>query len=287
MPWCSFAAKSLIVGHPGISYIDVPWRIVWHSTEVDGRYKPRADGSYFGGASPPHFTVDAEQVWQHIDTSVSSYALVHNGGTVETNRARAIQIEVMGRAAEAPDWDPAVYANMARLARWLEETHRVPATTVDEFHFYPPENGIRLNGNEPWRFTPGDWLAFSGHCAHQHVPGNLHGDCGKLRLDLLFADEEKTDPTLPASPVHDYSEDTVKSTLIGTGTPNQFGVAAPRWNPGFGRPPVFVSAAPNGLVRLGSQIGAHVEGEEVVLDILMVDPAGIVIGPFDVHVSAA
>ncbi|MEA2156805.1 MAG: hypothetical protein QOE11_2945, partial [Solirubrobacteraceae bacterium] len=34
--------------------------------------------------------------------------------------------------------------------------------------------------------SPADWLHGSGHCGHQHVPGNDHHDPGALRIGLVI-----------------------------------------------------------------------------------------------------
>lgn len=272
---CPFASWNPIRGYPGLSFVQgVPMRGVLHSTEVIGFYRPRSDGSYFGGAAPPHFTVDANTIWQHIDTSLGAYALENRAGGVETNREGAIQIEVMGRAAEAPTWTEATYTNLARLMRWVEADCGIDAEYIDEGHYYPPENGIRL-GQEPWRISFADWPSVNCWVGHQHCPENSHGDPGKVRLDLLF----------PAK-TGDFEEDAMAKVLLNTGPAGPWATAAPRWNPGFGRPPVFIAATPNGLVPLECPIGAHVEGNEVVLDVIMVDREGHVLAPFDVHVVA-
>src|SRR6185503_261089 len=148
---CPFAAPNPVRGYPGFPFVPgVPMRGVLHSTEVKGRYFPRADGSYFGGASPPHFTVDGFTVWQHVDTGLASYAVENRPGGVETNREGCIQIEVMWQAADAPNITFDILANLSRLMRWIEAEHGIQARYIDEGHFYPPENGIRL-GSEPWR----------------------------------------------------------------------------------------------------------------------------------------
>lgn len=206
-----FATWNPIRGCPGIPYIPGARKCgVLHSTEGGPIYTPRADGSYLGVFTPPQFTVGANGVFQHIDTSLASYAAVNLAGGVETNRYGCIQIEVCGRAAEAPDWPLEVYGNLALLMRWIELNEGVRPEPVDGFHSYPPEDGIRLDGHEPWRISFADWPAFDGWCGHQHMPENKHGDPGKIRLDLLFAkskpvpqeDDDAMAITLPVGPVN-------------------------------------------------------------------------------------
>jgi len=120
---------------------------------------------------------------------------------VETNRQGALQIEVCGRAADAQTWPAETYVNLALTMRWLEHEHGIRAAPVDDFHYYPPEGGIRLDGHEPWRMSFGTWNGFDGWCGHQHVPENNHGDPGKIRVDLLFPKGKP--PTNEVAPMYD------------------------------------------------------------------------------------
>lgn len=293
MSRCPFAAWNPIRGYPGLTFVPgVPMRGVLHSTEVPGIYNPRADGSYFGGASPPHFTVDAAGVWQHVDTGLGSYALLNRSGGVETNREGCIQIEVMGRASEAPDWPLDVYRELAKLMRWIEADCGIDASYVDDGHaslddWYWPDGRVRYRvGTEPWRISFTDWPSVNCWVGHQHCPENEHTDPGKVRLDLLFPAKSGGTPA-PAQRFTDFQEEEMRQTLLNTGPPGYLLVAHPRWDPGFGRPPTIVSAIPNGLVGIRGPIGAHVEDNSVVLDIVMAGEDGQPVDPFDVHVVVA
>lgn len=68
--------------------------------------------------------------------------------------------------------------------------------------------------------------------------------------------------------VADYQETSVKTALLDSGPPNIYGVAQPRWNPGFGRPPVPVAAVVNGLAPASIGVSMHVEGDEIVTSIV-------------------
>jgi hypothetical protein len=93
---------------------------------------------------------------------------------VETNKAHAIQVELVGLAEESPGWDAADYARIARLAREIESACGVSRTSLATFR---PKQVVHL--------SPTAWLHGSGHCGHQHVPGNDHHDPGALRIDLI------------------------------------------------------------------------------------------------------
>src|SRR5450755_2679523 len=61
----------------------VPYKIVHHTTE--GSTAQGAFETYQQTNSIPHFTVDATQIYQHLDTGIAARALRHDDGTVETN----------------------------------------------------------------------------------------------------------------------------------------------------------------------------------------------------------
>lgn len=161
-------AKRVLYSDAG-PFIDVPPRIVWHTTE--GTSLP----VYAGGQ--PHFTFDprTNELHQHIPLNRAAKTLKHPAGTVETNRANAIQVELRGYAKDTPTWPPLYYERIAKLARWIETNAGVPSVATVPFAVGVP------------RFTPGAWLAYTGHCGHQHVPYNDHWDPGAFRINEILA----------------------------------------------------------------------------------------------------
>lgn len=171
--------------------------IVWHSTE--GTSLP----TYSGGAVAPNITAVPDFkakkiVWyQHFDFDVSARALVH-AGAVATNTLNVAQVEVVGTCdpsthakwtkagyphlymAALPDW---AIRDLAAFARWAHEQHGVPLSSGLAFKAYPgsygSSNGVRMSDKQ--------WLAFKGHCGHQHVPsGNVHGDPGDFPMSAIL-----------------------------------------------------------------------------------------------------
>jgi hypothetical protein len=161
------------VPHPDSgAFLDVPHRIVWHT--VEGYGLPAYPGDN------PHFTLSLKtgKLWQHVPVNRSSSALVH--GSVETNHAGAIQVEITDAfAKDSQNWTPIQYARIASLARWIEKN----ASVARECHvaFGPLTN-------PPKRLTAKAWLSLKGHCGHQHVPGNAHWDPGNFRIGLVLGD---------------------------------------------------------------------------------------------------
>jgi hypothetical protein len=147
-------------------------KLVWHTTE--GSSLPRYSGS------APHFTFDpkANKLWQHVPINRASSSLVHPPN-VETNHAHAIQVELIGFAKDTPGWSTQTYLNIAKLARWIESNAGVARACHVNFVKYPSSSYPRLPAQA--------WLDYAGHCGHQHVPGNEHGDPGGFHIELVIA----------------------------------------------------------------------------------------------------
>ncbi|MFL4904669.1 peptidoglycan-binding protein [Streptomyces sp. MMS24-I2-30] len=193
--------------------------IVWHTTE--GTSLP----SYNGGAEAPNFTARPDftakrlEWFQHFDFDVSSRALINKAGGVETNTLNVCQVEIIGTcdptthkkwgstphlyAPELPDW---AIRDLAAFAQWAHDQHGVPLTSGVTFKAYPGSygsNGVRM--------TNSAWTCFKGHCGHQHVPENDHGDPGAFPMAaILNAAKSSTGtapkPTTPAKPAVDLSK---------------------------------------------------------------------------------
>jgi hypothetical protein len=153
-------------------------KLVWHSTE--GSTIQGAIAAYRAGNSAPHFTIDPrrDRIVQHISIHKAARALKHPNGTVETNRARTVQVEIVGNAKDMGRLSRAELDSLARLARWIERNADVPSKCTVEFVPFPSGVPKRLNGQA--------WLAYSGHCGHMHVPSNDHEDPGALAIRKIL-----------------------------------------------------------------------------------------------------
>lgn len=169
--------------------------IGWHSTE--GTSLP----SYGGGAEAPNFTAKPDfkakkLVWyQHFDFDTSARALVNTAGGVETNTLNVAQVEVVGTCdpathkswgstphlymPELPDW---AVRDLGAFAKWANANHGVPLTSGLTFKAYPASYGT----NNGVRMSASKWNSFTGHCGHQHVPENLHGDPGSFPMAAIL-----------------------------------------------------------------------------------------------------
>lgn len=168
----------------GGSYIGAPWRLVLHTTEGPSIASALAAYRFHGGW--PHVTVDpqtSERV-QHYPLSVSSRALAHPKGTPETNRANVINVEIVGQAARIGDLSPDDLAWLGtEVVRPLCEAVGIPLSTSVEWVAYPASYGF----GAPQRLTWSEWAGYSGVLAHEHVPGNDHGDAGALEIATILA----------------------------------------------------------------------------------------------------
>lgn len=167
----------------------VPWRVVLHTTETEGV------PGYQSGQVAPHLTYDPRtRKWvQHTDLSVAARALRNLDGGVQTNRARALQVEIVCYSAKSvADAQPAerlwvgalpqtAYDDLGDFCAWAAEHYgiveRWPGRTALSY----------AQANAPgFRMGSSTWITFDGVCAHQHVPENDHWDTGALDFPRLL-----------------------------------------------------------------------------------------------------
>ncbi|EST24400.1 hypothetical protein [Streptomyces roseochromogenus] len=180
--------------------------IVWHSTET------LALPDYSGGSIAPTLTAvpnwAAQRLdwWQHFPFDTSARALVHDKTQIGTNTLKCAQVEVVGTCDPAthaawtksgiahlympdlPDW---ALRDLHAFARWAHDVHAVPLTSGLRWLPYPQSygaNGVRMD--------TAAWSAWRGHCGHQHVPENDHGDPGAF--PILAVLDPKPAPSAPS-----------------------------------------------------------------------------------------
>lgn len=184
MPRCPFAVWRPISGASG-PHLAGPFKIVHHTTE--GSSASGAFQAFQKNRSDPHFTVDATTIYQHIDTSEGARALRNEVGGVQTNRDSAVQIELVGFAHQPKD--RAALTQLARLCRWIEQTHGVPKV----WPAGPPRPA--KNGKDPGGHNRDAtvWDHQSGHYGHCHVPENSHWDPAYSADEVKFLMEAAFD----------------------------------------------------------------------------------------------
>jgi len=164
---------------------NVPWRLVLHSTE--GGSVEGAVAAYKGDNVWPHATVDirARRWVQHIPYDRPARALKHPAGTGETNKARALQLELVGFAAQSQDWAKDDLDWLGRMLAPLVTSFDIQPVSPT---FYGAGAGwVLAVANARQRMSPQQWAQFNGICGHQHVPSNTHWDPGALDIGRVIA----------------------------------------------------------------------------------------------------
>lgn len=184
IPWYPGAVKADL-GDAG-PYLGGPYRGVIHTTE--GSSYAGALASYKTNGSNPHFTIKGRECWQHCPINRASRAMRNLPGGVETNRWSAVQIEVVGYAAN-PDWSPETIETTRRLMTWIEKQTGIrPAAP----RFLSNRDGFIARLDAPQRMGNQAWLRWDGWCGHQHVPENTHWDPGTIPITALLIREPLT-----------------------------------------------------------------------------------------------
>lgn len=142
-------------------------KLVWHTTE--GNSLSGALGALRSKRAAAHFVIDPRtgQTVQLIPLNRAARALAHPAGP-ETNRANAIQVEIVGFAADTGKWQDEHYLRLAALAVLIGHRFSIPRRNA---------NGVSFSN--PHRLSGTDFYRASGHIGHCHVPGNDHTDPGR------------------------------------------------------------------------------------------------------------
>jgi LysM repeat protein len=173
---CPFATQKISNKGTG-AFIGVPWRIVWHTTEgstIEGAFAILTHNH-----DESHFLVDGRQIWQLTPLNVASRALRHVGSP-ETNRANALQVELVGFAGRPKPQDLLIMAR--KLSLWLHGEFQIPFVWPNGYP-KPPRNGQDPGGHNR---DPIVWAAKGGDYSHGEVPGNIHWDTAFTKAEADF-----------------------------------------------------------------------------------------------------
>ncbi len=196
--WYPKAIRNQAVRDGGSYSPGTPFRGVLHTTESNG-FSPRSDS--YGGwhTSYPHFTAversSGFEIYQHIGIDRAAGALRNPSGGVQTNRASAIQIEIVGKASQSPVMSDRLLMGLGQWMRWVEEQTGIQRTSprFDDNRAYGVSGSVRMSSAE--------WDRFNGWCGHQHVPENDHWDPGRIPIErLLQSDTEADIPSVISVP---------------------------------------------------------------------------------------
>jgi peptidoglycan hydrolase-like protein with peptidoglycan-binding domain len=163
---------------PGTMHDNYAWCFILHSTEsppgsIDGinnlfRSKP---------CSAPHFAIDpmgTRRRTQYIPWTWSAAALKGGQGGYQTNRGRAVQLEIVGYTRDTRTWpDDALRQIADVIADCIADgcpinPHNTPDMTT--------LTGTLATASAPQRLSPEQFKRFDGIAAHVYVPFNDHYD---------------------------------------------------------------------------------------------------------------
>jgi N-acetylmuramoyl-L-alanine amidase len=159
------------------SFIQSGPKLVWHTTEGSGF--AAMERVLLQKDAEPHCLIDPDhgEVIQFIAFNEYARALEHPPNTMETNRAHAIQVEIIGFAARSHDWPSHYYDHLASLACLIENRVKIPRKHAN----------FQGSGHAQ-RMGQGEFVKYAGHCGHEHVPSQPsgHWDPGDLRANYLM-----------------------------------------------------------------------------------------------------
>ncbi|KKK63975.1 hypothetical protein LCGC14_2988880, partial [marine sediment metagenome] len=178
-------------GVSGGTYVGLPYRVVVHTTETGGL------PGYGDGWSAPHLTyMPAIRKWvQHTDLKTAARGLRNPGGGVQTNRANALQIEIVCYSNKSladehsarlwvGDLTESHYADLKAFVDWTSTEFDVkPVWPGRQAFSYTESNAVGF------RMTNNEWDDFTGVCGHQHVPENTHWDPGAFDWTQLLGED--------------------------------------------------------------------------------------------------
>jgi hypothetical protein len=166
------------------SYVGAPWKLILHTVEAPSntlyQYDPT---SYFGNPYWPHATIDTAGIHQHLGIGGSAFALYHASGQPETNRANAIQCEIMAQAANIGDLPDETMRHLADWLTWCAAQTGCPLVFPAMFVAYPESYGE----DAAQRLHDQKWTDATGILGHEHVDQNDHGDPGAFPVARLAA----------------------------------------------------------------------------------------------------
>src|SRR6266568_648390 len=164
----------------GPAYLSLPWRGILHTTE--GTSLSGAESTLDAGRVWPHVTIDPFTLTVIQQLPLNRGARAVGDSVTPCNAANAVQIEIVGRAVDAPNWAPEQLAFIRDVMRQIEAVIPVPRTSDRTFL---DQAGVSSTPSN--RMSIAEWKKFSGWCGHQHVPGNLdRWDPGAIDIDTLL-----------------------------------------------------------------------------------------------------
>jgi len=172
---------------PGTMHGDYAWAFVLHTTESPAGSINGINNLFKGKpCSAPHLTIDpmgTRRRVQYIPLDWSACALKGGRAGWQTNRGRAIQMEICGRAAETASWDDDTLYQIADVIADVIGCGVPinPHNTPDMGSL----SGTLATESAPQRMSPEAWKRFDGIAAHVYIPFNDHWDAGKINAHRI------------------------------------------------------------------------------------------------------
>lgn len=166
---------------PGTQYDGYKWKFVLHSTESPF-------GSINGINSlfqsqpcyAPHITIDpgTQRRVQYIPWTIAACALKGGRNGYQTNRGRAVQMEICGYAQDSPGWSDAVLWQVADvIADVIRDGCPIDPNVVNDFTQF---KGVLATEHAAQRMSPEGYKSWPGITAHVEVCFQDHWDTGRM-----------------------------------------------------------------------------------------------------------
>lgn len=160
------------------------WCLLLHTTEgstIEGALAAlRAKDAW------SHFVYDAglDRLVQCVPLTRAARSLKSGGSAGTTNRARVIQVEVVGFSAASPQRTDLELRNLGALVARLARV--IPFDVAAPLKFYGQDAGFTVASSKaPQRLSWAAWYRFAAICGHQHAPANDHWDPGALDVPRI------------------------------------------------------------------------------------------------------
>lgn len=164
------------------------WKFTLHTTETPETSLDGIIRQFIGGIDTPHYVLGKRPGDKHYTCvqmqrlDLIGAALEHPRGTMETNGARCIQMEICGNAKDSPNWSQdkidAVAAVICLTSHRVPIAHRIP----------------RKFTTTPNRYTQRGWIRAGGINGHQHAASQVrfnHWDPGNVSESRLLKSIER------------------------------------------------------------------------------------------------
>lgn len=163
------------------------WSLLLHTDEIDTNVETTIRVLREKSAAS-HFVYDwrTDRLVQLVSLNRAAKSLKSGGNFGKTNSARVIQVEIVGRAADSPNWSA---LRNQRVGGMIARIHQyVPFRLDMPLGFFGNGAGwVVASKSARQRMSWFDWYRFDAICGHQHAPNNDHWDPGAINVGQILA----------------------------------------------------------------------------------------------------